>query len=199
MKFKGHNMTYVKEGTFTTKEMSMLETLQELEDVVHIAKTICLGELGGKDKILQKLIALTKDMPGKIETRQSGSNTPLCLHISAIEEFCQLSELKMVGSIQPKSKDWLTADELRKYFVGQSEKILAKLRELAEKMPDKIQQRKSGGATPLCLHISGIEEFRLLSGLERRTEIQPKTKDWLNATELAKYFIGGRDKILKKT
>ena len=44
MKFKGHNMTYVKEGTFTTKEMSMLETLQELQDVVHIAKTICLGE-----------------------------------------------------------------------------------------------------------------------------------------------------------
>ena len=30
MKFKGHNMTYVKEGTFTTQEMSMLETLQEL-------------------------------------------------------------------------------------------------------------------------------------------------------------------------
>lgn len=41
MKFKGHNMTYVKEGTFTTQEMSMLETLQELEDVVHIAKTMC--------------------------------------------------------------------------------------------------------------------------------------------------------------
>lgn len=37
-------MKYAKGGTFTTPEMSMLETLQELEDVVHIAKTICLGE-----------------------------------------------------------------------------------------------------------------------------------------------------------
>lgn len=37
-------MKYTKGGTFTTQEMSMLETLQELEDVVHIAKTICLGE-----------------------------------------------------------------------------------------------------------------------------------------------------------
>ena len=37
-------MKYSKGGTFTTQEMSMLETLQELEDVVHIAKTICLGE-----------------------------------------------------------------------------------------------------------------------------------------------------------
>lgn len=41
MKFKGHNMTYVKEGTFTTQEMSMLETLQELADVVGIAKIMC--------------------------------------------------------------------------------------------------------------------------------------------------------------
>ena len=37
-------MKYTKGGTFTTQEMSMLETLQELEDVVQIAKTICLGE-----------------------------------------------------------------------------------------------------------------------------------------------------------
>lgn len=37
-------MKYSKGGTFTTQEMSMLETLQELEDVVQIAKTICLGE-----------------------------------------------------------------------------------------------------------------------------------------------------------
>ena len=37
-------MKYTKGVTFTTQEMSLLETLQELEDVVHIAKTICLGE-----------------------------------------------------------------------------------------------------------------------------------------------------------
>lgn len=37
-------MKYTKGRTFTTQEMSMLETLQELEDVVQIAKTTCLGE-----------------------------------------------------------------------------------------------------------------------------------------------------------
>ena len=37
-------MKYTKGGTFTTHEMSILETLQELEDVVHIAKMMCRGE-----------------------------------------------------------------------------------------------------------------------------------------------------------
>ena len=37
-------MKYTKGGTFATQEMSLLETLQELEDVVNIAKTICLDE-----------------------------------------------------------------------------------------------------------------------------------------------------------
>ena len=41
MKFEGHNMKYIKDGSFTTQEMSMLETLQELEDVVGIAKIMC--------------------------------------------------------------------------------------------------------------------------------------------------------------
>ncbi len=41
MKFEGRNMKYVKDGSFTTQEMSMLETLQELEDVVGIAKIMC--------------------------------------------------------------------------------------------------------------------------------------------------------------
>ena len=34
-------MKYTKGGNFTTQELSILETLQELEDVVHIAKTMC--------------------------------------------------------------------------------------------------------------------------------------------------------------
>ncbi len=37
-------MKYTKGGNFTTQKMSLLETLQELEDVVHIAKTICCSE-----------------------------------------------------------------------------------------------------------------------------------------------------------
>ena len=36
-------MKYTKSGNFTTQELSILETLQELEDAVHIAKTMCRG------------------------------------------------------------------------------------------------------------------------------------------------------------
>lgn len=37
-------MKYVKDGVeCEPQELSMLETLQELEDVVHIAKTMCRG------------------------------------------------------------------------------------------------------------------------------------------------------------
>ena len=37
-------MKYVKDGVeCETQELSMLETLQELEDVVHIAKMMCRG------------------------------------------------------------------------------------------------------------------------------------------------------------
>ena len=34
-------MKYADNNTFTTQELSILETLQELEDVVHIAKMMC--------------------------------------------------------------------------------------------------------------------------------------------------------------
>ena len=37
-------MKYTDNKTFTTQEMSILETLQELEDVIHIAKTMCSSE-----------------------------------------------------------------------------------------------------------------------------------------------------------
>lgn len=57
MKFKGHNMTYVKEGTFTTQEMSMLETLQELQDVIDIAKMFC----DNKNDTAYKNLDFTKD------------------------------------------------------------------------------------------------------------------------------------------
>ena len=36
-------MKYTDNNTFTTQELSILETLQELEDVVHIAKMMCRG------------------------------------------------------------------------------------------------------------------------------------------------------------
>lgn len=34
-------MKYTDNNTFTTQELSILETLQELEDAVHIAKMMC--------------------------------------------------------------------------------------------------------------------------------------------------------------
>lgn len=38
-------MKYTKDNEpFTIQELSILETLQELEDVVHIAKIMCRGE-----------------------------------------------------------------------------------------------------------------------------------------------------------
>lgn len=33
-------MKYVKSGKFTTNELSILETIKELDDVIHIAKDI---------------------------------------------------------------------------------------------------------------------------------------------------------------
>lgn len=36
-------MKYTNSEKFTTQELSILETLQELEDVVHIAKMMCRG------------------------------------------------------------------------------------------------------------------------------------------------------------
>ena len=36
-------MKHTDNNTFTTQELSILETLQELEDVVHIAKMMCRG------------------------------------------------------------------------------------------------------------------------------------------------------------
>lgn len=35
-------MKYTNGGTFTAQEMSILETIQELYDVIHIAKMMCL-------------------------------------------------------------------------------------------------------------------------------------------------------------
>ena len=41
-------------------------------------------------------------MKGKIEKRQSGSQTPLCLHISALDDFARLSGLKKRGVVTPE-------------------------------------------------------------------------------------------------
>ena len=50
-------MKYTKGGNFTTQEMSMLETLQELQDVIDIAKMFC----DNKNDTTYKNLEFTED------------------------------------------------------------------------------------------------------------------------------------------
>ena len=140
------------------------------------------------EKISDKLVALAKKMPGKIEKRRSGPHTPLCLHISALDEFARRSEF-----VPKKTSEWLTAKELTQFFSYAQEKISDKLVALAKEMPGKIEKRKSGPNNPLCLHISALDEFA------RRSEFVPKkTSEWLAATELRQYFQHAAETISEK-
>ena len=148
--------------------------------------------------ILEKLEKLADTMKGKIEKRRSGTNTPLCLHKDALDEFAHLSGFEK--RLPQKTDEWLSAKDLMEYFVGGDTKILRELKKLvaAKKMPGKIEKRQSGGNTPLCLHRDALDEFAHLSGLERRSEIQEKTSEWLTAQELTQYFPYNYKVIEKK-
>ena len=153
---------------------------------------------GGYSKILEELKRLVADkkMPGKIEKRQSGSNTALCLHINALDEFARLSELEKIAP--QKTSEWLTAQELTQYFSGGRRKISGRLERLVadKKMPGKIEERLSGSQTPLCLHRDALNEFARLSELEKRAP--RKTSEWLTAKELTQYFSSKKGKISEK-
>ncbi len=135
-------------------------------------------------------------MPGKIEKRQSGTRTPLCLHRDALDEFARLSELEK--RVPQKTSEWLTAQELTQYFPHKYKVIEKKLVELADTMKGKIEKRQFGVRIPLCLHRDALDEFAHLSGLERRSEIQKKTSEWLTAKELTQYFPYSYKVILEK-
>ena len=151
---------------------------------------------GGYSKISKELKKLVdgKKMPGKIEKRQSGHRTSLCLHIDALDEFTQLSELEKIAP--QKTSEWLTALELTQYFPYASDNISKKLVALTKEMPGKIEERQSYSNTTLCLHINALDEFAGLSKLEKR--VPRKTSEWLTAQELTQYFSGGRSKILEE-
>ncbi|MBR4860049.1 MAG: hypothetical protein IKV10_01990, partial [Alphaproteobacteria bacterium] len=127
--------------------------------------------IGGKAKILNELKKLVseKKMLGKIEERQAGSFASLCLHRDALDEFARLSELKIR---RKKTDEWLSAEELEKYFVGGRKKISKELKKLVaeEKMLGKIEERESA----LCLHRDALDEFARLSGLKRRGKVTPE-------------------------
>ena len=146
--------------------------------------------------ILEKLEKLADTMKGKIEKRQSGVRTPLCLHRDALDEFARLSELEK--RVPQKTSEWLTARELTQYFPYKHKVILEKLEKLADTMKGKIEKRQSGVRTPLCLHRDALDEFAHLSDLERRSEIQKKTSEWLTAQELTQYFPYASAVISKK-
>ena len=146
------------------------------------------------DNISKKLVALAEEMKGKIEERQSGPNTALCLHINALDEFARLSELEKIPP--RKTSEWLTAKELTQYFPYASDNISKKLVALAEEMKGKIEKRQSGKQTCLCLHINALNEFAGLSKFKKRAP--RKTSEWLTAQELMQYFSGGYRKILNE-
>ena len=62
-------------------------------------------------------------------------------------------------------------------------------------MPGMIEERRAGSVACLCLHRDALDEFAQLSDLERKRELPKKTDEWLTATELEEYFIGGQAKI----
>ena len=124
--------------------------------------------------ILEKLNKLADTMKGKIEKRRSGTNTPLCLHKDALDEFADLSGLNIKRELPKKTDEWLNARELTQYFAHTRELISEKLVALAKKMPGKIEKVQSGPKTPLCLHRDALDEFARLSGLKRRGEVTPE-------------------------
>ncbi len=137
-----------------------------------IAKELTQYFSSSLQTISKKLLELADKMPGKIEKRQSGHYTVLCLHRDALDEFAQLSKLEK--RVSQKTSEWLIAKELTQYFSYTPEKISEKLVALAKEMPGKIEKRQSGARTTLCLHRDAIDEFARLSGLKRRGEVTPE-------------------------
>ena len=146
--------------------------------------------------ISKRLLELADKMQGKIEERQSGRNTPLCLHRDALDEFADLSGLKRRREIPKKTNKWLTAEELMQFFTNTHKEISKKLLELADTMKGKIEERQSGARTPLCLHRDALDEFAELSGLEKKPP--KKTSEWLSSSDLKRYFAHSNDTIAEK-
>jgi hypothetical protein len=134
--------------------------------------------VGDKSKILRELEKLADVIPERIEKRKSGTSTALCLHRDAIEEFAQHSGLERRRErrreIPQKTDEWLTTKELTEHFVGDKSKILRELEKLADVIPERIEKRKSGTSTALCLHRDAIEKFAQLSGLKIRDKVTPE-------------------------
>ena len=161
--------------------------------------------IGSASKVLRALEQYADQMPNAILHKRISGQTPLCLNIHEIDNFCELSGLKrkrMEVNVGEKTSEWLNARELAgKYLVGTSTKVLRALEKYADKMPNAIQLRRNGTRTRgvLCLNINEIDEFCKLSGLEMMdVTIGEKTSEWLSVTDLrGKYISGPGPNILR--
>ena len=135
-------------------------------------------------------------MPDKIQLKKSANGKiSYRLHISAIDEFAKLAELKRRNpeKYEKKTDDWLAPIELMNYFYGTTNEISDKLYALRHELQGKIEYRISAnGRTSLCLHNSAIDEFAQLSKMQKRGDCL-KTNDWLSATEIARLVYGDED------
>lgn len=177
-------------------ERAKEEELPERTDEWLLAKELTRYFAHNYMAIGKKLVELAATMKGKIEKRQSGPYTPLCLHISALDEFARLSKLEKKAP--QKTSEWLTARELTLYFPYAPEKISEKLVALAKEMPGKIEQKRAGVHTSLCLCQDALDEFARLSGLERRVKFPKKTSEWLTPKELTQYLARTQPGIIEK-
>ena len=117
--------------------------------------------IGSKKTIIGKLKELQPEMPEFIQMRKPKKGAfCLCLHRDGRKIFLQKLG---VTEYPPKTAEWQSANDLGKdstFSINSINLIDKKLKELQSEMPDFIQKRKpNGGATGLCLHRNGREEF----------------------------------------
>lgn len=93
-----------------------------------------------------------------------------------------------------KTCEWLSATQIARRTVNgiaMMPVIMQKLQELQHSMPDYIMFRQlTHGAAVLSLHVDVLPLFIEQAGLQLRSDVPHKTPDWLNVTELTKYYVG---------
>ena len=145
------------------------------------------------------------DMPKEIQIKHSGGQNHrlLCLRNTpdAIKTFCAKANLQLVGELEDRTAEWLTAARLSKnYIQGDPRKILAALKKYQYTMPAgtiALKRCKTGKALCLLNNDDVIKEFCKQSGLIQAGILDGKS--WLSARSLhAKKLIAGSYKEINK-
>ena len=142
-------------------------------------------------KLVNVLKELQSVMPDKIQCRRSKvGRMALCLHVDALEEFAKRSGFIKRGTIPSKTEEWLSAPDLAQRFIGDRSKMLCKLTECQNAMPDKIRLCQPHGCTPtLCLHVSAVDEFAKLAGLKKRADLSVSSSGIAAAIKQSKVYM----------